>query len=126
MYGDDCKALFDLLDGLFHIAMADGHYHAGEDEFLARVAEIFGISERRFRIIRARHVPEAERDPYEVLGVDPDTPVGEIKRAYRALVRETHPDVLIARGVPEEAIKLATDRMGEINAAWEEISAVQA
>lgn len=80
MYGDDCKALFDLLDGLFHIAMADGHYHAGEDEFLARVAEIFGISERRFRIIRARHVPEAERDPYEVLGVDPDTPVGEIKR----------------------------------------------
>ncbi|WP_417249970.1 TerB family tellurite resistance protein [Celeribacter sp.] len=126
MYGDQCQPLFDLLDGLFHIAMADGEYHPNEDRFLARVAEIFEMSPRRFRIIRARFVPEAERDPYEVLGVDPDTPVKEIKLAYRALVRETHPDVLIARGVPEEAIKLATDRMGEINAAWEEISAVHA
>lgn len=126
MYGDNCQPLFDLIDGLFHIAMADGEYHPGEDEFLARVAEIFDISPRRFRIIRARFVPEAERDPYEVLGVDPETPMGEIKTAYRALVRETHPDVLIARGVPEEAVKLATDRMGEINAAWEEISAAQA
>lgn len=122
MYGDDCHALFDLMDGLFHIAMADGEYHPNEDAFLTRVAEIFEISPRRFRCMRARYVPDAVRDPYDVLGVDPSTPFEEIKLAYRALVRETHPDRMIARGVPEEAIQLATARLAEINTAWDDIA----
>ncbi|AJE48079.1 molecular chaperone DjiA [Celeribacter indicus] len=126
MYGDDCRPLMDLLDGLFHIAMADGDYHPGEEAFLARVAEIFDIEPRAFRALRARYVPDAVRDPYDVLGVDPATPLGEIKSAWRQLVRETHPDRMIARGVPEEAVKLASDRLVEINAAWEEISTERA
>lgn len=126
MYGDDCQPLFDLLDGLFHIAMADREYHPGEDAFLARVAEIFEISDRSFRAMRARYVPDALPDPYDVLGVDADDDLAQIKASYRALVRETHPDAMIARGVPEEAIKLATVRMSEINAAWEEIQSERA
>lgn len=126
MYGSDCRPLMDLLDGLFHIAMADGEYHPGEDAFLARVAEIFDVNDRAFRALRARYVPEALRDPYDVLGVTPDAPLSEIKLAYRTLVRETHPDRMIARGVPEEALQLANDRMSEINAAWDEISAERA
>ncbi len=122
MFGDDCEPLFDLMDGLFHIAMADGSYHPGEDAFLARIAEIFEISEPQFRRLRARYVPDADKDPYEVLGVDHDTSLDEIKKAYRKLVRENHPDQMIARGVPEEAVRLANDRMTELNAAWEEIS----
>ena len=126
MYGDNCQPLLDLLDGLFHIAMADGEYHPGEDAFLTRVAEIFEIRDHAFRAMRARYTPDAERDPYDVLGVDPSTPLPEIKAAYRALVRETHPDRMIARGVPEEAVQLASDRLVEINAAWEEISSDRA
>ncbi|WP_417275283.1 TerB family tellurite resistance protein [Celeribacter halophilus] len=122
MYGTDCQPLMDIMDGLFHIAMADGTYHPGEDAFLTRVAEIFDVNERAFRAMRARYVPDAQRDPYDVLGVDPTAPLAEIKSAYHALVRETHPDRMIARGVPEEAIRLASDRMVEINAAWEEIT----
>ncbi|WP_460274970.1 TerB family tellurite resistance protein [Celeribacter sp. ULVN23_4] len=121
MYGKECRPLMDLMDGLFHIAMADGEYHPGEDAFLTRVAEIFDIEPRAFRVLRARYVPDAVRDPYDVLGVDPSAPLSEIKKAYRALVRETHPDRMIARGVPEEAVQLASDRLVEINAAWEEI-----
>ncbi|MEM5476716.1 TerB family tellurite resistance protein [Pacificibacter sp. AS14] len=122
MYGDNCTPLFDLLDGLFHIAMADGEYHQKEDAFLHRVAEIFEISERRFRIIRARFVPDAERDAYDILGVDPNMAFEDIKSAYRGLVRETHPDKMIARGVPPEAVQMATRRLAEINGAWEEIA----
>lgn len=123
MYGEDCKPLFDLLDGLFHIAMADGEYHPREDAFLARVAEIFDLSDRAFRVMRARHVPDAAPDPFDVLGVEPDSALRDIKSTYLGLVRETHPDAMIARGVPEEAVQLATARMAQINAAWEEIQA---
>lgn len=121
MYGDDDAPLCDLLEGLFHIAMADGVYHPKEDDFLHNVATIFGFDERRFRTIRAQFVAEADRDPYDVLGVDPDAPMEEVRAAWRALVRETHPDRMMARGVPEEAVKLAERRLVAINRAWEDI-----
>ena len=70
MYGDDVAApLCDLMEGLFHIALADGYYHPNEDAFLVRVAEIFGLTDARFKRLRAQFVPDAERDPYDVLGV---------------------------------------------------------
>ncbi len=121
MYGSSCEPLLDLMDGLFHIAMADGEYHPNEDAFLSRVAEIFEIKEQAFRAMRARIVPDAQPDPYDVLGVTSDHSIAEIKQAYRNLVRETHPDRMIARGVPEEAVNLATHKMAQINAAWDEI-----
>jgi DnaJ like chaperone protein len=121
MYGADDRPLCDLLEGLFHIAVADGVYHPKEDDFLHDVAEIFGFDERRFKSIRAQFVAEAERDPYDVLGVDPDAPMDQVRAAWRRLVRETHPDQMMARGVPEEAVKLAERRMVAINRAWEDI-----
>lgn len=126
MFGRADPALCDLMEGLFHIALADGNYHPAEDEFLARVADIFGIDERRFRSLRARFVPDAAPDPYEVLGVSPDMPLEEIRKAWRAEVRASHPDQLIARGVPEEAVKLAERQLIAVNRAWEEISGARA
>jgi len=73
MYGNEDRPLCDLMEGLFHIALADGEYHPGEDAFLHRVAEIWGFDDRRFTRIRAQFVADAERDPYDVLGVSPDT-----------------------------------------------------
>lgn len=121
MYGDDDRPLCDLLEGLFHIAMADGVYHPKENDFLHEVANIFGFDERRFRGIRGQFVAEADRDPYDILGVDPTAPMEDVRAAWRKLVRETHPDQMLARGVPEEAVKLAERRMVAINRAWEEI-----
>ncbi|SEW24014.1 DnaJ like chaperone protein [Cognatiyoonia koreensis] len=126
MYGDDTAPLCDLMEGLFHIALADGVYHPGEDAFLQDVATIFGFDERRFSRIRAQFVTDADRDPYDVLGVDPDMPLAQIREAWRAQVRDTHPDRLIARGVPEEAVKVAEKRLVAINRAWEQISEARA
>ena len=123
MYGAGHATLVDLMEGLFHIALADGTYHPKEDDFLAEVAAIFGLGEREFRSLRARFVADAARDPYAVLGVAPDAPMEEVRGAWRSAVRATHPDVMIARGVPEEAIKIAERRLVDINRAWEEILA---
>jgi DnaJ like chaperone protein len=121
MFASDQAALSDLLEGLFHIAVADGDYHPGENAFLVRVGEIFGIEERVFARLRARFVPDADPDPYDVLGVDPKATSAEIRAAWRALVRETHPDRLAARGLPEEAVLLAEKRLVAINLAMEQI-----
>jgi DnaJ like chaperone protein len=123
MYGDDRTApLCDLMEGLFHIALADGHYHPNEDAFLTRVAQIFGLPDVQFKRLRAQFVPDADRDPYDVLGVSPNTPMTDMRKAWRQLVRDTHPDRMMARGVPQEAVKMAEKRMVAINRAWDEIN----
>ena len=123
MFGEGAVQLADLLEGLFHIAVADGDYHPEENQFLLRVAQIFDLPEHEFMRIRAEFVPDAERDPYDVLGVRHGAPIEEVRASWRALVRETHPDRLIGHGLPEEAIRLAEKRLICINRAWEQISA---
>ncbi len=120
--GGNEQALVDLIEGLFHIAMADGEYHPNEELFLERVAEIFEIEARCFNQVRLRFVPNAEPDPRDVLGIGPEATLDEARDAWRALVRETHPDAMIARGVPEEAVKIAERRMIAVNRAWEAVS----
>lgn len=126
MFEEDPTVLCDLMEGLFHIAMADGFYHPNEALFLEDVGDIFGLSDAQFRALRTRFVPDLDPDPYSVLGVAPDTPMAEIRAVWRQMVRETHPDSMMARGVPEEAVKLAEKRLIDINRAWEEISGANA
>ena len=113
--------LNDLVEGLFHIAMADGFYHPNEDAFLERVSEIFELDTLDFRALKARFVPDAEPDPYVILGITPQMSMEEMRRVWRKLVRENHPDAMFARGVPEEAVRMTERRMIDINRAWEDI-----
>lgn len=123
---DDREVLIDLMEGLFLIAVADGRYHDKEDDFLAVVSGIFGLGEPCFRNLRARYVEGARPDPYAVLGIPENTPMEDARVAWKKAVRASHPDAMIARGVPVEAVKLATRRLIAINSAWAEISAKQA
>ena len=122
----DRDVLIDLMEGLFYVALADGHYHMRENDFLSEVARIFGLDERSFRQLRARLVEGTDRDPYDVLGVAHDAPLDQIRSAWRSAVKTSHPDVMLARGVPPEALQLAVLRLQAINAAWAEISARRA
>ena len=126
MFRDDSRVLVDLMEGLFHISVADGRWHPQEEAFLKDVANIFGVGDRCFRSLRARFVPDAQPDPYDILGVDPDATLTEARAAWKQAVRDSHPDRMLARGVPAEAVKLAEQRLIAINAAWEEISSKQA
>jgi DnaJ like chaperone protein len=118
---ENCPMLESVVDGLFHIAKADGLVHESELAFLARIAEIFRIDEEHFRRIMARHVHLDGRDPYLVLGVSRDDDFSAIRKQYRLLVSEHHPDRLIARGVPATLHAAATERMAALNAAYEAI-----
>ncbi len=113
--------LEDVLDGLFEIAKSDGVLHPAEAQFLERVAEIFGFAPGEYRRIRASHFAPELTDPYVILGLSYSADEDELKQTYRRLVRENHPDSLMARGVPAEFIKLATDKLAAINNAYDKI-----
>lgn len=117
----DCPMLRDILDGLFHIAKADGIIHDRELAFLTDVATIFGISDAEFDRVVARHVDAGEADPWRILGLTPGTFFEDARRRYRDLVRENHPDAMAARGVPAEFHAIAHDRIAAINAAWDQV-----
>lgn len=120
--GDNRALLEGLLDGLFHIAKADARIHQAEIDFLERVAAIFGFSATEFAALRAAHLGPDRADPYTVLGVDRSMDDAALKSAYRKLVREHHPDLLIAKGMPEEFVAVATERLARINEAWDKIA----
>lgn len=111
-----------VLDSLFFIATADGMVHEAELDYLKSVSDIFGFDDVRFEQMASQHVVLAEGvDPYVVLGLAPNAPPEEVRRVYRLLVSEHHPDRLIAKGVPEELIDVATARMASINLAYQAI-----
>ncbi len=121
IFRDNPKMLEDVLEGLFHIALADQILHPSEELFLSDVAQRFGIEKNQFRSIKSRHVMTNDRDPYGILEISYDVDDDQLKRQYRALVSEHHPDRLIARGLPKEFIDIANKRLADINAAYEEI-----
>ncbi|MGV2128449.1 J domain-containing protein [Agrobacterium vitis] len=112
-----CPVLEEIVDALFHIATADGLIHEKELAFLSRIAEIFEIGEDRFEQISARHLAP-DQDPYGILGVSRSDDFGTIRKRYRALASEHHPDRLHARGLPVEMHAAAHQRMASFNAAY--------
>src|SRR4051794_6014157 len=116
------KVLEDVLDGLFHIAKADGGVHERELSYLENVAKLFGLSAQEFASIKARNLLPDRSDPYVILGIDPRFSDEDIKKHYRKLVRDHHPDRHVAAGMPQEMIRIATERLALINAAFETIA----
>jgi len=121
MLRDSPLVLEQVLDCLFVIATADGKVTGEELHFLERVAAIFGIGTGDFARIRETHLGPDESNPYTVLGVTTDTPLETIRARHRQLVRENHPDRLMAQGLPQEAIEVATNKLARINAAWDQV-----
>ena len=116
--------LEDVLDGLFHIAAADGAVGEPELKYLAAVAEHFGFSETEFRRIKATNLGPEAGDPYAVLGLMPGASMEEVRRAWRRLAAENHPDRMTQRGAPPEFVLIAKEKTAAINAAYAHIREV--
>lgn len=118
-YGSCPQLLEDVVDGLFHIAAADGAVSADELAYLERVAELLGISPLTFRRLRATHLGHGEDDPYLVLGVPHDAPDAVLRAAWKQALSSAHPDRARARGLPSEFIEVAEAKAAAINAAFD-------
>lgn len=137
-----------LLIYLVNVALADGELDQQEAEVLRRIAQGLGISSAMFeqllRMIQAQNsfggqqyqgagsgaggptsASQLEK-AYDALGVSPDASDAEIKKAYRKLMSQYHPDKLMGQGVPEDMVKEATERSQEISKAYDLIKTERA
>ncbi len=121
-------------------AFADGRIDAAEDALLLRLCHLLGISEADYRRLQsmigaaagghweagAGRVQADTGEPdlaraYEILGVDPQASDADVKKAYRRLLSQHHPDKLVSKGLPEEMMRLAAQKTHEIKQAWERV-----
>ncbi|MEQ8954744.1 MAG: co-chaperone DjlA [Gammaproteobacteria bacterium] len=119
-----------FLEILMATAFADGHFDATEQQILREIATDLGYSKAQFNALLQRisgqmnfaseeSVKSKLVAAYELLGVDPDCNDSDLKKAYRRQMNQHHPDKLVAKGLPEEMMDLATDKTQEIKAAYE-------
>ena len=120
-YSSCPQILEDVLEGLFHIAVADGYLSHAEETYLETVAGLFGIASTTYRRIRAGYVAPDADDPYEILGVAPDSSDEELRRARRSALNDFHPDRIRARGLPADFEALYTRKTARINSAYDQI-----
>lgn len=128
-----------MLEILVMFSMADGEMHDNEHALLLRIGMGLGFGESD--VLRMLHRARAQqhwrqsgyqqydasappsrdvlKDAYEMLDISEGSTDAEVKKAYRRQMNKHHPDKLTARGMPEEMIKMATEKTQEIKAAFE-------
>ena len=107
-----------MIDILVRVSVADGELNPGEEKLIQSAVRIFNFSDERYRNIKSRYITESERY-YAILGCNGNDSNEHIKKQYRKLVSDYHPDKIASKGLPEEFIKFANDKFREIQEAYE-------
>ena len=113
-----------IVESMFKIALVDGKISNLERDMLHKVAELVGLPEGNFKVIEESFEPKAPQsatvcDFYEVLGLVKGASDKEIKKKWHQLINEYHPDKVLAKGGSEAEVMASTQKMAEINAAYE-------
>ena len=105
---------------LFTVALADGVLHPAEEKILRAAPALLGLHGDIFETVKRQFVSDLSHH-YAMLGLEDGAEMSEVKKAYRKLVSEYHPDKVISKGLPEDFIKFAEGKFREINEAYEAI-----
>jgi DnaJ like chaperone protein len=122
-FADNRAVLEQVLGALHVIARADEPVNQRETDMLARIAAIFDLDStaRRRAGSNASRFGGTSEDAYQVLGMPRNADNEALRNRWKQLMRENHPDQLAARGVPQDFVDRATDRVARINAAYDQI-----
>ena len=113
--------LEEVLEGLFHIAKSDGIVTFEEQQFLERVAGLFGMSPLTWRRVLAEQIGAPADDPYVILSVRPDASDAEVNAAWKAALLSAHPDRAAVLGLTQAETGAAEARAAAINAAHDQV-----
>ncbi|MDY0133038.1 MAG: TerB family tellurite resistance protein [Desulforegulaceae bacterium] len=121
-FKDQEQILELMIDVLFRVASSDGSVVSEEERLIETTSKMFGFSDSKFSSIRSRYTTTASTHYYSVLNSSSSDDNSQIKKQYRKLVSEYHPDKIIAKGLPDEFVELAHEKFREIQEAYEAIS----
>jgi len=122
LMGHQPARLRDLISLLMSIAMADGRFHEAEERLIKSIAREMGLTDRDYEEAASMFNPQVSLDAsYTVLGVTMGATDDEIKKAYRKLAKEYHPDVVANKGMGEDFQKFAAEKMRAVNAAYDSV-----
>jgi len=107
-----------MVDILLRVSIADGDMSAGEEDLIVSAARIFNFSDAAYQTLKSRYVQTFEKY-YAILQSTKQDTDDHIKKQYRKLAKEYHPDKIISKGLPEEFNQLAHDKFREIQEAYE-------
>lgn len=121
-FHNDPAILQLTVDVLFKVAFADGNLSQEESSIIKQVIAIFRFSPSYFEGMKNKHSSTvSSSSSYSVLGITKDATDSEVKKAYRKLSIEYHPDTIASKGLPEEFSKMATEKFRDIQDAYEQI-----
>ncbi|MBW2513629.1 MAG: TerB family tellurite resistance protein [Deltaproteobacteria bacterium] len=109
-----------MLDILLRVSIADGSLSEAEERLILAAKSIFRIGDTQYIAIKSRYIQDNDRY-YTILGADRKDTNEAIRKQYRKLVKEYHPDMIASKGLPEEFTKLAEDKFREIQRAYDMI-----
>ena len=119
LFRNQPEILEKILDILFEIAKSDGNIDLTECNYLKNVSSIFNFDDIIFEKLLALHNPE--NNSFEILGVKISDSLEDIKKKWKEMVKNNHPDKLVGQGMPIEFIESANQKLVIINSAYEEI-----
>ena len=112
-----------MIDIFYRVALVDGRMSSNEERLISYAVSAFDIPQSIHESIRRRYNVKGSSKAYAVLGVSESSTDAEIKKAYRKLILEYHPDTIAAKGMADEFKEYATKRFREIQEAYEAICA---
>ncbi|MFC1829346.1 co-chaperone DjlA [Thermodesulfobacteriota bacterium] len=109
-----------MIDILLRVSIADGVLSKNEENLILTAVRTFNFSDEAYKNLKTRYVADTDKY-YAALGSDRSDTDEHIKRQYRRLVSDYHPDKIASKGLPEEFTKFANDKFREIQEAYEEV-----
>jgi DnaJ like chaperone protein len=109
-----------MMDVLLRVSVADGVLSESEETLIHSASRIFGFGEHKYGELKSRYAQEFDKD-YAILESDKSDSDEHIKKQYRRLVKEYHPDTIASKGLPEEFTEFAHDKFREIQEAYDAI-----
>lgn len=109
-----------MIDILLRVGVSDGSLHSSEEAMIMNAVGIFNFDQNRYNQLKFRYVGVSDQ-AYHVLGCNSEDSIDTIKKQYRKLVQDYHPDKIASKGLPEEFNQLAHEKFREIQDAYDTI-----
>ncbi|HIG09357.1 MAG TPA: molecular chaperone DjiA [Alphaproteobacteria bacterium] len=125
VFGNQQELYIEFINSLFKIALADGELHANEEHMIKDIATIFKMPINLVESIKVQFLNSDENlnisNDYTILLSEPNDSDSDLKKKYYKLVKEYHPDALVSKGLPDEFLRFANERLSIINEAYDRI-----